>query len=163
MRPGPAPVDAAVAVSLLVPAGTVVIDTDVWSHIYLTSGAGSKNAQRVAERHALIDALTGKTVVIALQTRAELLTFPLVRQLGERRTAEVLTKMDQTPTVPVTEEVVTAWARLTAACRASNHPLGFKEHASDRWIAATAIALGVPLLAADGGYKDAPGLTLLSR
>src|SRR5262249_10511230 len=163
MRPGPAQADAAPAVSLPVPAQTVGIDTAGWSHIYLTSGANSKNAQRAAERQALTDALTGKTVVIALQTRAELLTFPLVRQLGERRTAEVLTKIDQTPTVPVTEEVVTAWARLTAACRVSNHPLGFKEHASDRWIAATAIPLGVPLLAVDNCDKAAPGLTLLPR
>ena len=88
MRPGPAPAGTAAAASLQVPAETVVIDTDVWSRIYLASGSGSKNAQRTAERQALTDALTGKTVVIALQTRAELLTFPLVRQLGERRTAE---------------------------------------------------------------------------
>src|SRR6266542_1241689 len=135
MRPGSTPADTAAAASLPVPAETVVIDTDVWSRIYLTSGAGSKNAQHAAERQTLTDALTGKTVVIALQTRAELLTFPLVRQLGERRTTEVLTKIDQTPTVPVTEEVVKAWAHLTAACRAINHPLGYKEHAGDRWVA----------------------------
>lgn len=144
-----------------VPDQTVVIDTDAYSRIYLASGRHATRPDHVAQRQALTDALTGKTVVIAVQTRAEVLTFPVMGQFGVRRTAQVRAQIDQTPTIPVTNEVIEAWVQLTAACKRINHSLGQKPHAADRWVAATAIALGVPLLAVDGGYKDAPGLTLL--
>jgi predicted nucleic acid-binding protein len=33
-------------------------------------------------------------------------------------------------------------------------------HDADRWIAATAIRLGIPLISNDGIFADAPGLTV---
>jgi tRNA(fMet)-specific endonuclease VapC len=35
-----------------------------------------------------------------------------------------------------------------------------REHNADRWIAATAIRLGIPLVSNDGIFHDAPGLEL---
>lgn len=41
------------------------------------------------------------------------------------------------------------------------HALHAKDHTGDRWIAATAIRWGLPLLSGDGIYRRAPGLNLL--
>lgn len=37
-----------------------------------------------------------------------------------------------------------------------------KEHEADRWIAASALWLGLPLVAHDGIFRDVPGLELLT-
>jgi predicted nucleic acid-binding protein len=42
----------------------------------------------------------------------------------------------------------------------SGHPLGSKVHDGDRWIAATAIRLGLPLASHDAVFNGAPGLEL---
>jgi predicted nucleic acid-binding protein len=64
------------------------------------------------------------------------------------------------------DELVAVYARLRADCVAAGHALGRKEHAADRWIAATAIRLEIPLVSNDGSFRGAPGLkpeTLASR
>ena len=57
-------------------------------------------------------------------------------------------------------ELVAVYAQLRADCVAAGHALGQKEHTADRWIAATAIRLGVPLVSNDGVFRGAPGLQL---
>jgi predicted nucleic acid-binding protein len=47
---------------------------------------------------------------------------------------------------------------LTGRPRAN--ALGQKAHTADRWIAATAIRLGIPLVSNDGIFRDAPGVEL---
>ena len=47
--------------------------------------------------------------------------------------------------VPTAKPPVTPWA---------------KAHIADRWIAATAIRLGIPLVSNNGIFRGAPGLTL---
>jgi hypothetical protein len=42
----------------------------------------------------------------------------------------------------------------------TSHGLGQREHDADRWIAAIAIRLGVPLVSNDGILEGAPGLVL---
>ncbi|MDQ6838867.1 MAG: hypothetical protein M3137_11180 [Actinomycetota bacterium] len=44
--------------------------------------------------------------------------------------------------------------------RPAGHALGDKIHDGDRWIAATAIHLDVPLVAHDRIFKGAPGLRM---
>ncbi len=41
--------------------------------------------------------------------------------------------------------------------------LAQREHNADRWIAATALRLGIPLVSNDTIFKAVPGLTLESR
>jgi predicted nucleic acid-binding protein len=53
-----------------------------------------------------------------------------------------------------------AYVTLSVESRANGHPIHQAIHAADRWIAATAIALGAPLLTADKMFDGAPGLTL---
>ncbi len=57
-------------------------------------------------------------------------------------------------------ELVQVYARLRADCEALGHALGQREHNADRWIAATALRLGVPLVSNDGIFQDVPGLNI---
>jgi len=138
------------------PAELVVLDTDVWSHLYAV-----KRRQH-PDLGDWVRLLTGKTVVIAAQTRAEVLVWLRLRDLGEQRRTAVLSQLDNTPTVPVDEAVIQRYARLTADARVRGDGLSDKAHTADRWVAATALTLGVPLLSLDQIYRNDPDLLLLS-
>jgi predicted nucleic acid-binding protein len=56
--------------------------------------------------------------------------------------------------VPIDEIVASAWATLRVALR----DVGKRMKANDAWIAATAIALGVPLVTQDADFDGVPGL-----
>jgi predicted nucleic acid-binding protein len=53
-------------------------------------------------------------------------------------------------------------AELRATCALAGHPLGQKIHEADRWIAATALRLGVPLVSADSVYQHVADLHVLA-
>lgn len=132
---------------------TTVVDTDVFSLVYVVPSKDS----RIAEwRRVLAD----RRVVIAFQTRAEILEGALRRQWGSRRLAQLTALLNRTPTIHSDAEVVSAYATLTADCRSSGHALHDKAHTADRWIAACAIAKGVELLAGDGIFQGAPNLSV---
>lgn len=57
-------------------------------------------------------------------------------------------------------ELVLVHARLRVACLRIGHGLAQRAHDADRWIAATALRLGVPLVSDDQIFRDVPGLTL---
>lgn len=59
--------------------------------------------------------------------------------------------------LPIDERVSDAWAVLVALLRA----MGRKMPVNDSWIAATAIANGVPVVTQDADYDDVPELTVL--
>lgn len=59
--------------------------------------------------------------------------------------------------LPVDDDVSTAWAELRAAVRQRRPKLG----GNDSWIAATAIAHGLPLATQDDDYDDLPGLVVI--
>jgi predicted nucleic acid-binding protein len=57
---------------------------------------------------------------------------------------------------------VAIYAQLRADCEATGHAIGQREHTADRWIAATALRLGIPLVSNDRIFRGAPGLVLES-
>ena len=59
--------------------------------------------------------------------------------------------------VPVDEDVAGAWALLRVALR----DLGRRMAVNDSWIAATAIALDIPLVTQDDNHLDIPGLRVI--
>lgn len=59
--------------------------------------------------------------------------------------------------VPVDEAVADAWATLRVALRAG----GRRMPVNDSWIAATAMALGVPVVTQDDDYVEIPGLAVI--
>jgi predicted nucleic acid-binding protein len=58
--------------------------------------------------------------------------------------------------------LVETYVSLRHECSVSGHPLGQKHHEADRWIAATARWLNVPLVAHDAIFRDAPGVTVIT-
>ena len=59
--------------------------------------------------------------------------------------------------VPIEELVAAAWATLRVALRDAD----IRMKANDAWIAATAIALGVPLVTQDADFDGVPGLDVV--
>jgi len=59
--------------------------------------------------------------------------------------------------VPIDQRVAEAWASL----RVSLRDLGLRMPVNDSWIAATAIALGIPVVTQDADYLNAPGLEVI--
>lgn len=139
-------------------AQAVVLDTDVFSALYVTP-----RELALRQGHPVddwIEAVTGHRVLISFQTRAEILFGVYYANWGERRLDPLRERLDATPTIDEDRDVVEAFAQLTAECRKSGHALAAKEHTGDRWIAACAIAKELPLLAKDRIYAKAPGVVL---
>lgn len=132
-----------------------VVDTDVFSHLYVLRSAVDPRVPRWREL------LTGRRVLVTFQTRSELLGGALANHWGGPRLRNLREVLDQTPTIRADNDVVDAHAHLFAECRRTGHALQAKEHTGDRWIAACSIAKAVDLLAGDAIYQSAPGVTLL--
>lgn len=137
----------------------VLLDTDVFSAIYVTPReVAEKEGHPVA---TWVNLLTGKRTVISFQTRAEILAGAFSAGWGQRRLDSIRERLDATPTIDVDRDVVEAFAQLTADSRKAGHALAAKVHTADRWVAASAIAKDLPLLAGDRIYAGAAGLKLL--
>ena len=59
--------------------------------------------------------------------------------------------------VPIDDAVAEAWATLRVRLR----DLGLRMPVNDSWIAATALALGVPVVTQDDDYVAVPGLDVI--
>jgi predicted nucleic acid-binding protein len=59
--------------------------------------------------------------------------------------------------LPVDEQVADAWSEMRVALRSAGHKLDI----NDSWIAATAIAHGLPLVTQDRDYDGVPGLDVV--
>jgi predicted nucleic acid-binding protein len=71
-------------------------------------------------------------------------------------------KIHRAQVVHTGPELVLICAQLRADCEAVGHALGQREHNADRWIAATAIRIGIPLVSNDTIFRGVPGLELES-
>jgi predicted nucleic acid-binding protein len=130
--------------------GAIVIDTDVFS-------ADLVPTSRLAERYAPI--ITGRPAFISFQTAAELRYGAIRRGWGEARMLKLDSKIRRAEVVHTGPELVAICAQLRANCAAIGQALAQREHNADRWIAATAIRLGIPLVSNDTIFKAVPGLT----
>ena len=74
----------------------------------------------------------------------------------DRRLATLTASLAFDP-VPVDDDVAVAWGRLRITLR--DH--GLRMPVNDSWIAATAMALGVPLVTQDGDHLDIAGLDVI--
>jgi len=61
------------------------------------------------------------------------------------------------------DRLIQVCAELRASCEQAGHALGQKVHEADRWIAASAIRLGVELVSDDSVFADVPELVVLRR
>ena len=74
----------------------------------------------------------------------------------DRRLATLTAVLALEP-VPIDEPVAEAWARLRLMLR----DRGLRMPVNDSWVAATAMALGVPVVTQDDDYVEVPGLAVL--
>ena len=74
----------------------------------------------------------------------------------DRRLATLTTALTLDP-VPVDEAVAQSWASLRIRLR----DLGLRMPVNDSWIAATALALGIPVVTQDDDYVEVPGLAVV--
>ena len=109
---------------------------------------------RALRAEALPDRLAVSVITIG-ELRAGVLA---ARNLDtrDRRLATLTAALALDP-VPIDEEVAGAWARLRVTLR----DLGLAMPVNDSWIAATAIALGVPVVTQDDDYVEVPGLRVI--
>jgi len=75
----------------------------------------------------------------------------------DRRLATLTHALGLEP-IPIDQRVAETWATL----RLSLRDAGLRMGVNDSWIAATAIALGIPVITQDRDYVRAPGLEIIS-
>lgn len=131
--------------------GPIVIDTDVY-------GAELVRGSRLATEYQAI--IVGRPAFISFQTAAELRYGAMLRGWGEARLRKLEARIAAAETVHTGPELVLAYARLRVHCQRIGHALAQRAHDGDRWAAATAVRLGIPLVSNDGLFVDIPGLTV---
>ncbi len=135
--------------------GPVVVDTMIVSWVLLDR---LRDRGRAYEPH-----LTGRPVVLAAQTVAEQRAAALINGWGPSRRVAMESRISRLTVAPLDDAIATAYAELKASCRADGHGLGQKVHDGDRWIAATAIRHGLPLVSDDRILQSVPGLDLVTE
>jgi tRNA(fMet)-specific endonuclease VapC len=131
--------------------GPVVVDTDVYSARLLPNST-------LARRYEPL--LLGRIEFVSFQTVAELRYGALLRGWGTARLRRMEAEIVRTEVVHSGHELIRVYAELRVACQRIGHALCQREHDADRWIAATALRLGIPLVSNDGVFEDTPGLTV---
>jgi predicted nucleic acid-binding protein len=98
-------------------------------------------------------------VAVSVVTIGELRLGVLAAKNGAARAQrlETLSMAEALEPLPIDGQVAHAWAALRLALRDS----GKRMPINDSWIAATAIAHGVPVASQDGDYDDVPGLEVI--
>ena len=108
-----------------------------------------------ALRWDLLPERIGVSVITVGELRAGVLAAADL-ETRDRRLATLTAVLALAP-VPVDEDVAAAWAHLRVALL----DIGRRMGVNDSWIAATAIALDVPLVTRDDGYADVPSLRVI--
>lgn len=125
------------------------MDTDVFSARLIPDSL-------LAQRYEPV--LVGRGEFISFQTLAEVRYGAQLRNWGEARLRRLETAVAKTVVVHSGDDLIREYANLRVACERAGHALHQREHDADRWIAATAIRLGIPLVSNDGVFKKTPGL-----
>jgi tRNA(fMet)-specific endonuclease VapC len=129
--------------------GPVVVDTDVYSARLIPDSA-------LARRYEPL--LVGRAEFVSFQTVAEVRYGALLRRWGDTRLRRMEAAFSQIEIVYPGPDLISAYAELRVTCQRAGHALSQREHDADRWIAATAIRLGIPLVSNDGIFDNTPGL-----
>jgi predicted nucleic acid-binding protein len=131
----------------------VVIDTDVY-------GAALVPGSTLATLYQPL--LAGRPAFISFPTAAELRHGALLRGWGRARMLKLDARIGAAEVVHSCPDLIATYAQLRVDCRRAGHAMAQREHDADRWIAATAIRLGIPLVSHGRVFENAPGLILES-
>ncbi|MEX0835696.1 MAG: type II toxin-antitoxin system VapC family toxin [Nitriliruptor sp.] len=114
----------------------------------------ARESGRRLDEDALPEEL-GVSVVTIGELRAGVLVAADPRTRDQR--LATLQEALRTEPIPVDESVARAWARLRVELRDA----GLRLPVNDSWIAATAIALDVPVVTQDDDYRGVPSLEII--
>lgn len=114
----------------------------------------ARESGRPLDRDAMPDEI-GLSVITIGELRAGVLAAVDV-ETRDRRLGTLTEALTLQP-VPVDDRVAESWARLRLLLRDS----GQRMQVNDSWIAATALALGVPVITQDDDYVDVAGLDVI--
>lgn len=114
----------------------------------------AREADRPLDTDALPDEI-GVSVITIGELRAGVLAAVDV-ETRDRRLATLTQALAMQP-VPIDDRVADSWAKLRLLLRDG----GQRMPVNDSWIAATAMALGIPVVTQDDDYVDLPGLTVI--
>ena len=127
----------------------IVVDTDVASYLF--------NWHSLAQGYA--NALRGSELVLSFMSVAELRMGAISAGWGARRRLLLERFMRGFELFYADNDLCTVWARIRADARAAGRPMS----PQDAWIAATALALDVPLATNNRkDYEHVQKLRLLS-
>ena len=101
-------------------------------------------------------------VLLAFQPVMELRFGALRAGWGDLRRRRLERRIADIAVVQPDDRMITACAELRLRCQQAGHALGDKRHDGDRWIAATAVRLDIPLVSHDRVFINTPGLSLLT-
>lgn len=132
----------------------VVIDTMVFGWMFV------EHPSAKAERYRRL--IGPSPVLLAFQTVAEVRFGALRAGWGELRRRRLERRLAELTVVQPDDDMMTVCAQLRLDCQRVGHALSDKIHDGDRWIAAAARRLDLPLVSDDGIFKDAPGVRLIT-
>jgi tRNA(fMet)-specific endonuclease VapC len=133
----------------------VVVDTGVFGAELSPRGRPLANAYRPL--------LEGRPAVISFITVAELEYGAKRVGWGSDRLKRLNLETRRAQTVWPGPVLVDTYVTMRTWCARTGHGLAGKDHEADRWVAATAIWLGIPLVAHDAIFKNVSGLQLLTK
>ena len=113
-----------------------------------------------ADYSVLIDK---RPIVVSFATVSELRYGAIKAEWGELRRRALERDLARFVVVQPDDRLMSICAELRASCEAVAHPLGQKLHEADRWIASTAIRLGVDLVSDDSVFKNVSSLSVRFR
>jgi predicted nucleic acid-binding protein len=131
----------------------VVVDTDALSWAF-----DPRPTATAEEARALIG---GRTRVASFVSVAELRYGALNAGWGQLRLRRLARSLADLDVVQTERTLIDRTADLRAWASGVGHPLGAKIHEADRWVAATALVLGLELVTGDRIFDDVAGLDVL--
>jgi predicted nucleic acid-binding protein len=133
----------------------VLIDTGVFGARLTPRGRPLATAYR--------SLLEGRPAVISFITVAELRYGAKLAGWGPSRLSRLERELVRVDTVWPGPNLTETYATVRTWCARTGHGLGGKDHEADRWVAASAIWLGIPLVAHDAIFANVKDLVLLTR
>lgn len=128
----------------------VVLDTDVTSWLL-----DPRPSQRGEAARGVV---AGRARVVSFVTLTEIRFGALRGGWGELRFRRLERSLADLEVIDTNNTLILRCAAMRADLQAAGHGLAQKVHEADRWVAATAMALGLELVAGDGIFADVPGL-----
>ena len=112
------------------------------------------------EQERPIRAAVPESLLVSVVTVGEMRLGVLAAATSPQRARrlQTLRKVEALESVPIDDSVADAWASLRVALRER----GRRMPVNDSWIAATAIALGIPVATQDADYQGVPGLDVVA-